>query len=477
LPKSFRNQKPVIIFQLQLIFPIYFLIFRRTIIPTQSMAEELPSPIGNYAFRRSVSTHEFWSVWEGENTLTQSLVCIKVISKSALSSLERRTRSFREFESLLELRHPFIVDLYETLEDPSNRYLIFEWGENGTFADFLNGRGLLNENTARVYFSQLIFALEYLHGDRTKFHTALMLDNIVLDRFNNIRLIDFGLRWQIMENKQYSAARLPPPWAAPEIIKGRPFSAASDVWAAGVFLYVMVAGVAPFGDSEEAVLSAEPSYQPTMSSALVDLLKRIFGKSDTRITIENIKRHHWFSQTQYNATLEAQFSQQRVNETVIDKDIVKRMAALRLDVRALPQLWIEREATPLTSLYRQFTRMKTVEAFGALMDQLTPQKQQQGVAFKFQFPGSARRPPLPPPRPQGDSGGTLMPMRVPLSRSGVPKDSSLPSPLSPGRAIPRTLAPASQNGPRRMSKPVAVRTLLPTQMPNLPGAAPSALDH
>jgi 5'-AMP-activated protein kinase catalytic alpha subunit len=433
-----------------------------------------PPPIGDYAFTREISNRDGWSIWQGENTVTKSPGCIKAIANALLSTLDRRTRFFRETSSLLDLRHPFIAELYETLEDASGRYLIFEWAENGSFAEFLSTRGPLGESLARVYFSQIIFALDYLHHERKQPHSAITSENIVLDHFNNMRLVDFGLRAQILQNGQYSMASLPPPWAAPEIIRGHPFSRASDVWGAGVLLYAMMCGNLPFGDSEDSVLGTEPTYQSALGPALIDLLKKMLLKSpDARITLEAIKKHHWFSQTQYSATLEAQFSQQRVAEAVIDKDIVKRMAALRMDVRALPQQFIERENTPLTSVYWQFMRAKSAEGFGALMEQILPQKQQQAIAFRFQFPGGKRPPALFPARPSLDAAQGP-PNRV-MAKSGGPKDTL---PLQPPvRSVPRTLAPAPPTSARRMSKPIAVRTLLPNQAALMSAPPQVAADH
>ena len=53
-------------------------------------------------------------------------------------------------------------------------------------------RGKLSEQEACKFFRQLISAISYCHQRRVC-HRDLKLENILLDRQNNLKIIDFGL--------------------------------------------------------------------------------------------------------------------------------------------------------------------------------------------------------------------------------------------------------------------------------------------
>jgi serine/threonine protein kinase len=417
----------------------------------------------HYILTKEINSRDASSVWFGENTLTKTPVCVKIIDKSVLTSLESRTRFFREVSSLFEIRHPFIIELFESLEDDDGRYLIFEWAEKGTLANLLSSKGPMGENNARLYFLQLIYAIEYLHTERNSPHSALSSDNIVLDRYCNIRLIDFGLRSSVLNNGHYSPEVYPLPWAAPELLKGHPCTRASDIWSAGILLYEMVTGCVPFADRPDTILSSEPVYPTTMTPSLVDLLKKMLVRSpEGRINLRAITSHHWFSHTQYGAMLESKFSQQRVNEAVIDKEVVKHMTILKLDTHRLPQQLIDRESTPLTAIYRQLVRQRSMDTLSDLMERVTPQRPT--PPFKFQFASAKRNLPPGMVRPQVEQGQTQSRANHPRLLSGRIGTIMLPSMIN---------LPTSQ---RRMSKPNTPSESV-TASPTVIPSARTAFDH
>jgi serine/threonine protein kinase len=424
---------------------------------------EGPLTIGNYTLIQRIARRDGWTVWQGENQLTKLPVCVRSIGRSSVSSFEQRTHLFREIASIADIHHPFIAELFESFDDTSRTYLIFEWMENGSLSDYIATKGPLGEDAARMCFSQIIFALEYFHEERNTPVTVLEPDNIVFDRYNNVRLIDFGFRT--------GGSALP--WAAPELVKGHVCGRACDIWSAGVILFTMLTGAAPFAESPDQLLSCDPVYPPTLGRAVVDLLKRMIVRSpEGRITLNGVKSHNWLSQTQYAAILEERFSQQRVNEAVIDKEVVRRMAALKLDVSALPQQLINRETTTLTAVYRQFVRSKATDAMGDLREKQGHQKPQMH-SFKFQFPAAKK----------GFAGGSA-PGRS-LSDQSEPQPARLQGRLGPvkegsvvpsrQRAMPLPVAILPEQ--RRMSKPCATRVQLQPNPTSTSSPTRPAEDH
>lgn len=92
---------------------------------------------------------------------------------------------------------------------------------------------------ASKYASQLLSALQWLHT-RGKSHLDLKPENVLVDQETGIvKLIDLGeaVRGGPVEEV------VPPAdleFAAPESVLGRPTGTFTDMWAAGVFIYVLL---------------------------------------------------------------------------------------------------------------------------------------------------------------------------------------------------------------------------------------------
>ena len=86
-------------------------------------------------------------------------------------------------------------------------------------------------------------------------HRDLKPENLLLDEFNNIKLIDFGLANYMKDGVSLSTACGSPNYAAPEVISGQAYAGQQvDVWSCGVILYAMVCGSLPFDDDQLAIL-------------------------------------------------------------------------------------------------------------------------------------------------------------------------------------------------------------------------------
>ena len=93
-------------------------------------------------------------------------------------------------------------------------------------------------------------ALEYLHIDQKLIHRDLKLENILVDVNFNLKVCDFTLSKTISEGSScgifYTYAGTER-YMAPEILEGKPYKGtATDIFALGVILFLMVAGVMPF---------------------------------------------------------------------------------------------------------------------------------------------------------------------------------------------------------------------------------------
>ena len=172
---------------------------------TNNLEDQIPEFIGEYQLISSIWQGSNSYVWKAIHKHTKLTFAIKIISKNSLNNDIKITRLQREINLLKQIEHPFIIQIYEIIEDEFYYYLIMEFASGGSLKDLLTNKGPLIESLARKYFLQLFIALEYLHKIQKIAHRDLKSDNILLDKFSNIKLIDFGLSNQFNnENETFS---------------------------------------------------------------------------------------------------------------------------------------------------------------------------------------------------------------------------------------------------------------------------------
>eukprot|EP01137_Pigoraptor_chileana_P003536 Opistho-2@43836 len=71
-------------------------------------------------------------------------------------------------------------------------------------------------------------------------------ENVLIDKKDNIKIIDFGFSNMLGEDGYLETRCGSPHYLAPEIILGGKYGASIDVWSLGVILYVAVTGSFPF---------------------------------------------------------------------------------------------------------------------------------------------------------------------------------------------------------------------------------------
>jgi serine/threonine protein kinase len=230
-------------------------------------------------------------------------VAVKVIRKGRLPprALER---AYREVSFLHQLKHPHICKLIGKVDTPHHLCLVMEHYNGGDLCNLVNSKGKMTEDTARLYFRQLIQAVSYLHINNV-LHRDIKLENIFLNKDKKeIVLGDFGLatKWvpSIPTTEYVGSVN----YAAPEVIRREPVvGPPSDVWSCGVVLYTLVTGQLPFEHDVQSKLVRRivfgrykhPRSAP-VSAPLRNLIQRMLTPDPAaRITLSEILQHPWIA--------------------------------------------------------------------------------------------------------------------------------------------------------------------------------------
>ena len=229
---------------------------------------------------------------------TKQKVAVKILDKDKINDEADLIRIKREIHILSILRHPNIVQLYETITSENNIYIIMEYVEGKDLFQYIYSMQHLTEYKSSQLFRQLISCLEYIHKLGIV-HRDIKPENILLTKNKkNIKLVDFGLSNTYEEGELIKTACGSPCYAAPEMISGKEYEGFySDLWSCGVVLYCMLVGKLPFDDEDikklyHNIKIANYIMPNFLSNYAQDILRRILVPNPKRrIKLDELKAH------------------------------------------------------------------------------------------------------------------------------------------------------------------------------------------
>ena len=222
---------------------------------------------------------------------------LKEVSKTG-SDAKWQERIRREIDVMSSITFPFIVKYYNSFEDGAAFYIAMEYCEGGDLASKVVNQHALSEELAVSYLTQLAFALDYLHNEKNVIHRDVKVENILFDRHGQLKLADFGFStFTDAHAVQKRTMCGSPAYASPELILHDAYSAACDVWSAGVVFYVMLSGKLPFQGATiqecmRSVLEDKLDVPDNVSDEAADLLARMLTRDAAqRINIRDVLSH------------------------------------------------------------------------------------------------------------------------------------------------------------------------------------------
>ncbi|MFC1698611.1 protein kinase [Candidatus Omnitrophota bacterium] len=166
------------------------------------------------------------------------------IAAGAASATEVDLQFKQEFRTMVKLKHPNTVHVYDfgVLED-SNPYITMEIVLGRELRDILKERRLTIPEVYRI-FMQTAQVLNFIHS-RLLVHRDIKPDNIRITPEGNVKMMDFGLMEQ-MGNSSTGEITGTPLYLPPEVTKGGVIDARSDLYSLGIMAYELATGKLPF---------------------------------------------------------------------------------------------------------------------------------------------------------------------------------------------------------------------------------------
>ena len=160
--------------------------------------------------------------------------------------LDKKSEKFinTERQILSKLHHPFIINMHYAFQDNDNLYLVMDLLSGGDLRFHISRHKKFSEEQTRFFICCLIISLEYIHSNNV-IHRDIKPENLVLDSKGYLRLTDFGIAKENMEDNSSETSGTPG-YMSPEVMKSLNHSFPSDYFALGVIGYEFMKGERPY---------------------------------------------------------------------------------------------------------------------------------------------------------------------------------------------------------------------------------------
>jgi serine/threonine protein kinase len=240
-----------------------------------SPTRDFPPNLGRFELRAKLGQGSFGAVYRGYDPVLERDVALKVPRREG--DEDRWAEAFlREAKAAARLHHPNIVTIFDCGLDGDAPFIAMEFVEGETLAAKM-ATGCPDFRLSARWVRDLAFALHYAHSHGVV-HRDVKPANIMIDRFQRARIMDFGLAKRapaLVESSVIGDSEATrqgmiagtPAYMAPEQARGdsRAIGPVSDQFSLGVVLYELLTGRRPFDETTiESLLAviADPQATP-----------------------------------------------------------------------------------------------------------------------------------------------------------------------------------------------------------------------
>jgi tetratricopeptide (TPR) repeat protein/tRNA A-37 threonylcarbamoyl transferase component Bud32 len=170
-------------------------------------------------------------------------VALKLLRRRDLDDAAE-TEAIEEARLLARVRHPKVITVYGAERIDGRAGIWMEFVDGRTLEEELRDRGPLPTDDIVAIGAALCGAVSAVHAAGL-LHRDIKTQNVMRGTDGRIVLSDFGTSHEISGAASARSIAGTPLYLAPEVLRGEPASAASDVYSVGVLLYHLATGAFP----------------------------------------------------------------------------------------------------------------------------------------------------------------------------------------------------------------------------------------
>ncbi|KAI5668226.1 hypothetical protein M9H77_18079 [Catharanthus roseus] len=272
---------------------------------TAVLPYQTPRLRDHYNLGRKLGQGQFGTTYQCTEKATGIEYACKSIPKRKLLCREDYDDVWREIQIMHHLsEHPNVVRIKGTYEDNVFVHIVMELCRGGELFDRIVRKGHYSERKAAQLMKTIISVVEACHSLGVM-HRDLKPENFLFDSEDEdakLKATDFGLSVFYKPGQYLSDVVGSPYYVAPEVLH-KYYGPETDVWSAGVILYILLCGVPPFWAETDSgifkqILKGKIDFEsepwPQISDSAKDLIKNMLCRDPrSRITAHEVLCHPW----------------------------------------------------------------------------------------------------------------------------------------------------------------------------------------
>eukprot|EP00092_Neocalanus_flemingeri_P021150 GFUD01022924.1.p1 GENE.GFUD01022924.1~~GFUD01022924.1.p1 ORF type:complete len:664 (+),score=141.22 GFUD01022924.1:113-2104(+) len=265
--------------------------------------------LDSFNLLKTLGKGAFGKVLLAQHKETNQVFAIKAVDKYVIIEGDDVEITLTERNVLtLGWHNRFLTKLHCSFQTSDRLFFVMEYLSGGDLMYHIVKLGKFPEDRARFYTAQITLALMFLHK-KGIIYRDLKLDNVMLTNEGHIKLADFGMCKEGINEKLTHTFCGTPNYIAPEIVLGKKYGASVDWWALGVLTYEMIAGRSPFSSQDEEELFKKirkdsVKFPKWLSLSAQNLIGQFLRKDpETRLgslSNNNVQGHNFFESINWN---------------------------------------------------------------------------------------------------------------------------------------------------------------------------------
>lgn len=234
-----------------------------------SMSDFSSQIFGQYEILEVIGKGGMAKVYRARQLNIERYVAVKIMSSAFSDQKEFRDRFKQEADVFAKLEHPYILPIYDYGEQDEHLFLVVRLMEGGTLENFVRGKELPLDDLDRLV-NQIAQALDFAHENNI-IHRDLKPNNVLLDKFGNASLMDFGIAKIVSGAQATNVSTMlgTPAYMSPEQWRMEGIDGRADIYSLGVMIYEMLTGRMPFsGKTPYHLMYAHLNEEPQLPSTL-----------------------------------------------------------------------------------------------------------------------------------------------------------------------------------------------------------------
>lgn len=210
---------------------------------------------GRYLVQDRIARGGMSTVYRGVDTRLDRPVAIKVMDPAYADDPEFLHRFAQEARAVARLSHSGLVAVHDQGTDGEHAFLVMELVEGGTVRELLREQGATGVEVAFSILEPVLAALSTAHRAGLV-HRDVKPENVLIADDGTVKVADFGLVRAVAAAGPTSANVIlgTVAYLSPEQVATGHADPRSDVYSAGILLYELLTGAAPYsGDTPLSV--------------------------------------------------------------------------------------------------------------------------------------------------------------------------------------------------------------------------------